>query len=96
LKAQIEKFKDTYGCYPESVHVDKIYRTRENRAWCKERGIRISGIPLGRPPKNQSAELKKQAKLDEAFRNRIGPVTLQLSPSRHFLITCRPNVVSAP
>ena len=71
LKAQIEKFKDTYGCYPESVHVDKIYRTRENRAWCKERGIRISGIPLGRPPKNQSSELKKQAKLDEAFRNRI-------------------------
>ena len=47
------------------------YRTRENRAWCKERGIRISGIPLGRPPKNQSSELKKQAKLDEAFRNRI-------------------------
>ena len=71
LKAQVEKFKDTYGCYPESVHVDKIYRTRENRAWCKERGIRISGSPLGRPPKNQSAELKKQARLDEAFRNRI-------------------------
>jgi hypothetical protein len=71
LKAQVEKFKDTYGCYPESVHVDKIYRTRENRKWCKERGIRLSGIPLGRPPKNLSAEEKKQAQLDEKFRNRI-------------------------
>ncbi len=44
----------------QSVHVDKIYRTRENLAWCKERGIRLSGLPLGRPPKNRSAELKKQ------------------------------------
>ena len=71
LKAQVENFKNTYGCYPESVHVDKIYRTKDNRKWCKEKGIRLSGIPLGRPPKNQSAELKKQAKLDESFRNRI-------------------------
>ncbi len=71
LKAQVENFKDTYGCYPESVHVDQIYRTRENLKWCKDRGIRLSGIPLGRPPKNRSAELKKQAQLDEKFRNRI-------------------------
>ncbi|PMB25663.1 IS5/IS1182 family transposase, partial [Fischerella thermalis CCMEE 5198] len=43
LKTQIESYKNYTGYYPESVHVDKIYRTRENRAWCKERGIRISG-----------------------------------------------------
>ncbi|CCI29969.1 Monomeric isocitrate dehydrogenase [Microcystis aeruginosa PCC 9809] len=55
----------------QSVHVDKIYRTRENLAWCKERGIRLSGLPLGRPPKNRSAELKKQAQEDESFRNAI-------------------------
>jgi IS5 family transposase len=71
LIPQIENFKNTYGCYPESVHVDQIYRTRENRKWCQERGIRLSGLPLGRPPKNRSAELKKQAQLDEKFRNRI-------------------------
>ena len=71
FKAQVEKFKETYGCYPESVHVDRIYRTRENRAWCKERGIRISGPPLGRPPKNVSKEQKKQALDDERFRNAI-------------------------
>jgi hypothetical protein len=88
LKTQVENFQETYGCYPESVHVDQIYRTRENLSWCKEadatprsltdkgnahqaRGIRLSGLPLGRPPKNRRAELKKLAQLDERFRNRI-------------------------
>jgi transposase, IS5 family len=43
--------QDTIG---ESVQADYIYPTRENRAWCKERGIRISGLPLGRPTENVS------------------------------------------
>jgi hypothetical protein len=32
LKAQIEAYRSFTGYYPESVHVDKIYRTRDNRA----------------------------------------------------------------
>ncbi|MBD2609486.1 transposase [Scytonema hofmannii FACHB-248] len=71
FKTQVEDFKDYTGFYPESVHVDKIYRTRENRDWCRERGIRISGAPLGRPPANVSKEKKKQAKDDERIRNCI-------------------------
>ncbi len=71
LKDQIEAYKNFTGYYPSSVHVDKIYRTKENRAWCKERGIRISGPPLGRPPKNVSKSTKKQAAYDERFRNTI-------------------------
>ncbi len=71
LKTQIENFKSFTGHYPESVHVDKIYRTRENRAWCKARGIRISGPPLGRPAKNVSKETKKIAHNDEIIRNSI-------------------------
>ena len=71
LKIQVEKFKKTYGHYPESVHVDRIYRTRENRAWCQERGIRISEPKLGRPPKHVSKQDKKQALDDERFRNAI-------------------------
>ena len=43
LQTQVEAYKNYTGYYPSSVHVDKIYRTRANRAWCKERGIRISG-----------------------------------------------------
>jgi len=71
LKSQIEAYYNFTGYYPESVHVDRIYRTRENRAWCKERGIRISGPPLGRPPAYVSPEKNKQARLDEKFRNSI-------------------------
>ncbi len=71
FKKQVEKYKEYTGYYPESVHVDKIYRTRENRKWCKERGIRMSGPRLGRPPANLSAEMKKQAQLDERIRNGI-------------------------
>ena len=71
LKDQIEAYKKFTGYYPDSVHVDKIYRTRANRAWCKERCIRLSGSPLGRPPKNLSKEAKQQAQNDERFRNTI-------------------------
>jgi hypothetical protein len=71
LKAQIEAYRSFTGYYPESVHVDKIYRTRDNRAWCKERGIRISGPPLGRPPAHVSPEKKKQANEDERIRSSI-------------------------
>ena len=69
LVEQIESFHHRFGCYPESVHVDKIYRTRANRTFCKAHGIRISGPPLGRPPKHGLAEEKKQAVADEAIRN---------------------------
>ena len=71
FKNQVEEFKKYRGVYPESVHADKIYRTKVNRAWCKERGIRLSGVRLGRPPKTISKEIKKQARLDEAVRNCI-------------------------
>jgi transposase, IS5 family len=50
LKEQVEAYKRRFGFYPESVHVDKIYRTRGNLRYCKARGIRISGPRLGRPP----------------------------------------------
>ena len=69
LVEQIETFHHRFGCYPESVHVDKIYRTRANRTFCKAHGIRLSGPPLGRPPKHVLAEEKKQAVADEAIRN---------------------------
>ena len=51
LIGQIEKYKKRYGYYPESVHADKIYQTRNNRYFCKINNIRITGKPLGRPAK---------------------------------------------
>jgi len=71
LKMQVEAYKDLTGYYPESIHADKIYRNRENRKWCKERGIRLSGPPLGRPPKNVSKEQKIQEREDERIRNAV-------------------------
>ena len=71
LIAQVEAFKEFTGHYPESVHVDQIYRTRSNRAWCKERGIRMSGPPLGRRSAHVSKATKKQAQEDEKARQAI-------------------------
>jgi hypothetical protein len=51
LVASVEEYRNRYGYYPEAVLADKIYRTRDNLAFCKTRGIRLSGPRLGRPPK---------------------------------------------
>jgi hypothetical protein len=74
LVAQVEAYKRRFGYYPESVHCDTIYRTRDNRQFCKKHNIRMSGPPLGRPPK-QTAEnaqelrdKKQQCRQDEIDR----------------------------
>lgn len=51
LQTQVEAYKRRFDVYPESVHADRIYRTRENLRYCKKHGIRLSGPRLGRPPK---------------------------------------------
>jgi len=66
LKKQIEGYQKRFGHYPESVHADKIYLTRDNRRYCKDKGIRLSGPALGRPKKRtdqNAAELAAQKKL---------------------------------
>lgn len=44
------------GKYPERILADKIYRNRENLAFCREHGIRLSGPALGRPKKNDKPD----------------------------------------
>ena len=58
LVSQVEAYRKRNGFYPASVHADGIYGTRANRAYLKSRGIRFSGKPLGRPPKE--TELNKR------------------------------------
>lgn len=48
------------GRWPERILADKIYLNRENRAWCKERSIRLSGPKLGRPSKDAGAERERR------------------------------------
>lgn len=45
-------YKMRHGAYPKRILADKIYTTRANRAWCKARGIELSGPKLGRPSKD--------------------------------------------
>ena len=62
LIEQIKQYRNRFGFYPESVHVDKIYRTQDNRLFCKKHGIRLSGPPLGRPTADSDL-LKAQRKI---------------------------------
>ena len=77
LVSQAEKFKTRLGFYPASIHADKIYRTRDNLTFCRGKGIRLSGPPLGRPPKALSTDpellksRKKQQYQDEVDRIEI-------------------------
>jgi transposase, IS5 family len=57
LKTSVEKYKQLFGFYPKEVLADQIYCTRANRIYLKERGIRLSGKPLGRPKKDQASSI---------------------------------------
>ena len=67
LSDMIERYKERTGSYPERILADKIYRNRENLAYCAERKIRLSGPALGRPKKDEIRD-KKQDYIDEAER----------------------------
>lgn len=72
LKMQVETFKGTHGHWPELVLADQVYLNRENRKWPKERGIRIVGRPLGRPPgEDLSPYRKRKGKKERNQRNHI-------------------------
>lgn len=75
LKSQVEGYKTRYGVYPESVHADPVYGTRENRKYLKDQGIRYAGKSLGRPPKvtEHNKQALKQAKRQrqDDYRRRI-------------------------
>jgi len=72
LKDVIEKYRSRVGFYPAVVQADQIYRTRENRSFCKQHGIRLSGPALGRKPKNgPTSEERQVAKRDTGERNAI-------------------------
>ena len=71
LADQVERYRRRFGYYPESVHVDKLYRTRGNLRYCAGRGIRVSGPRLGRPPKVVEKAQLLQRRADELIRIEI-------------------------
>ena len=69
LVEAVERFRERTGHYPERLLADQIYRTRDNRNFCKLHGIRLSGPKLGRPSLiKQSTKEKKQEYQDNTDR----------------------------
>lgn len=62
LIESVERYKTLYGCYPEVIQADQIYRNRDNLKFCKKWGIRLSGPRLGRPGPDaeRNRELERQ------------------------------------
>lgn len=69
LQESAEKYHERHGFWPKSILADTIFRNRENIAFCKARGIRLSGPRLGRPKAAQIEADRKQAYLDSCGRN---------------------------
>ena len=63
LICSVEIYKRIFGYYPLDLLVDKIYLSRANRAWLKEKGIRYYGPILGRPPKMSQEEKHMRKKI---------------------------------
>lgn len=75
---QIEVYKNRFAFYPESVHADKIYRTRENLRYCKKYGIRVSGPKLGQPPKKtEENKLKLSNDKKLAYQDEIDRIAIE-------------------
>lgn len=63
LKGAVEGYRRRTGRYPRRVLVDQVYRTKENRAYCEEHGIEMSGRKPGRPPRD--GKERRRAEKDE-------------------------------
>jgi hypothetical protein len=71
LQASAEKYRERHGVYPEAILADKTYRNRDNINYCKEHGIRLSRLRLGRPKASEIEADKEQAYKDSCERNTV-------------------------
>jgi IS5 family transposase len=73
LIESVERYKTRHGYYPEAVLADRIYRNRDNIAYCKKHHIRLSGPKMGRPPANTLMKKgeKNIERLDAGMRNAV-------------------------
>lgn len=71
LRDSVAQYKHRFGHYPAAIMADQIYRNRENRQFCKSKGIRLSGPALGRPSKEKAKMQDQRAAQDAAERNAI-------------------------
>ena len=69
LQQSVLNYYNRFGYYPEVVLADKIYHTRANTKFCKDKGIRIAGV--GTTRKNANRAEKAIAYQDLCDRNPI-------------------------
>lgn len=70
LPQQAENYKTLLGYYPEIIMADKLYATNANRTWCKEKGIRLTATPKGKPKQKTPYEKRKERN-EYARRNHV-------------------------
>jgi len=71
LEQTVEEYKKMFGFYPKTVIGDRAYPTKDNRNYCKSRGIRLSGPKLGRKSEETKETERKQLYQDSCQRNPV-------------------------
>lgn len=71
LKEAAEQYREAFGTHPKVIIGDRAYPTRDNRDWCKEHDIRLSGPRAGRKSLQFMAEEQKQIYQDSCERNAV-------------------------
>jgi len=71
LEQTVEEYKRMFGFYPKVVIGDKAYTTRDNRNYCKTKGIRLSCQKMGRKSDEEKETERKQLYEDTCRRNAV-------------------------
>jgi len=71
LKESAEEYRRIFGFYPKTIIGDRIYGNRDNRNYCKSKGIRLSGPGLGRKSDDAKDAELEQIYRDSCMRNAI-------------------------
>jgi hypothetical protein len=71
LEKSAEEFKRMFGFYPKVIIGDKAYGTKDNRKFCKSKGIRLSAPKLGRKTDEFKEAERQQLYQDSCKRNTI-------------------------
>ena len=71
LEKSAEEYRRIFGFYPKTIIGDRVYGNRNNREYCKTRGIRLSGPGLGRKREDAKDAEKEQIYRDSCKRNAI-------------------------
>lgn len=79
LQDAVETYRSRTGHYPERVLADQIYRNRDNRKYCRDHGIRLSGPKLGR--RNSDPELAAEERRIE-YQDNTDRIEVERSFSR--------------